>query len=74
MWLIGTEQQCLVYDAKVTAGEDYYNGDNWANPIKHPTLDLWAIQKCTLPPRNYEPDDVMTEVQELNETWSQFLI
>lgn len=70
MWLIGTEQQCLAYDDKVTAGENYYNNDNWANPIKHPTLKLWAIRKCTPPPRNYEPDDIMTEVAELDETWN----
>ena len=72
MWLIGTEQQCLNYDAKVTAGEGYYNGDNWANPEKHPTLDLWAILKCTTP-RNYESDDEMTEVAQLDETWNQSL-
>lgn len=69
MWLIGTKQQCINYDAKVKAAENYYNGDNWANAIKHPTLDLWAILKCTSP-RNYEPDDVMTEVEELDETWN----
>lgn len=68
MWLIGTEQQCLSYDAKVTAGENYHNGDNWANPIKHTTLELWAIQKCTSP-RKYETDDVMKEEKNLNETW-----
>lgn len=73
MWLIGKKQECLAYDAKVTAGEGYYNGDNWANPIKHSTLELWAIQKCTPPPRNYEPDDEMTEVAELDETWNQSL-
>ena len=69
MWLIGTEQECINYDAKVTAGENYYNGDNWANPVKHPTLNIWKILKCTSP-RNYETDDVMTEVEELDETWN----
>ena len=64
MWLIGTEQKCLDYDAKVTEGENYYNGDNWANPIKHPTLDKWAIIKCTSP-RNYEPTDSMEQVNNL---------
>lgn len=68
MWLIGTEQQCVNYDEKVTASENYYNGDNWANPEKHPTLNIWRIEKLTWP-RNYEPDDVMTEVAELDETW-----
>lgn len=73
MWLIGTEQQCKAYDYKVTVTEQYKSGDNWANPIKHPTKDLYAILKCTAP-RNYEPDDVMTEVAELDKTWSQFIL
>lgn len=68
MYLIGTKTQCLNYDAKVTAGENYYNGDNWANPIKHPTLDSWAILKCTTP-RNYEPLDNMEQVSELSTDW-----
>ena len=72
MWLIGTEKQCLAYDAKVSANEKYYNGDNWANPEKHPALNLWKIKKCTSP-RNYEPDDEMQQVAELDETWSQSL-
>lgn len=68
MWLIGTEQQCLNYDAKVTAGENYYNGDNWANAIKHPKKDLYAVLKCTAP-RNYEPLDNMEQVSELPTDW-----
>lgn len=72
MWLIGTEQQCLNYDAKVTVGEKYRKGGNWANPEKHPTLNLWKILKCTSP-RNYEPDAEMQQVAELDETWNQSL-
>lgn len=73
MWLIGMEQQCLNYDAKVTANESYYNGDNWANPIKHPTLNKYAIIKCTTP-RNYEPNDNMEQVNELDESWQSEII
>lgn len=68
MWLIGAIKQCINYDLQVTTAEGYRQGDNWANPIKHPTKDLYAILKCTRP-RNYEPIDNMEQVNELPTDW-----
>lgn len=47
---IGSLTQCNNYNNKVVAGEEskgkgFYNGDTWASPIKHPSQDLYRIQK-----------------------------
>jgi len=35
MYIKGTEQECLTYDAEVTAGENYTGGTiRWAEPIE----------------------------------------
>lgn len=41
----GTETDCKIYDKDVSIKEGYVSGDNWANPIKHPTKDEYAILK-----------------------------
>ena len=45
MYYIGTKATCTNYDKKVTESENYKDGDNWANPIEHPTSGKWAILK-----------------------------
>lgn len=43
-YVFETEQEAKDYDKQVTAIEKYpIVGDNWGNPIKHPTLKKWAI-------------------------------
>lgn len=34
MYYKGTYQECLAYDQDVTANENYYQNDNWANAIE----------------------------------------
>ena len=45
MYYKGTYQECLDYDNQVSKSLGLINGDNWANPIKHPTKDEYAILK-----------------------------
>ena len=46
MYYTGTEEQCIEYDGIVSQGEGYGGTTtNWANPRKHPTMELWAIKK-----------------------------
>lgn len=44
-YYIGSVLECNDYDNQVTVAENYVSGDNWANPIKHPTSEQWAIEK-----------------------------
>ena len=42
-YIFTTEAEALQYDADVTAASNFPSGDNWANPRKHPSNELWAI-------------------------------
>lgn len=42
-YIFTTKEEAEQYDRDVTAISNFPKGDNWANPIKHPTLDKWAI-------------------------------
>lgn len=59
----GTEDECLDYDNQVTQSENYVSGDNWANPIQHPTSGKWAILKHD----NYTSEMILES--ELSSDW-----
>lgn len=70
-YVFSTEQAAKEYDQAVTAISNFPKGDNWANPIKHPTLDKWAIlanskvvleEQATL---DSLPDDWFEQIEEL---------
>lgn len=43
-YVFWTEKEAKEYDQSVTAASNYKPPTlNWANPIKHPTLNKWAI-------------------------------
>ena len=42
-YIFTTEEEAKQYDTDVTALHNYPQGDNWANPKKHPTKSKWAI-------------------------------
>lgn len=66
MWYIGTEQQCLNYDAYVTANENYSGTTtNWYNPVKHKDHDIFAIEKH----EKYEAQEEMDLVESLPLDW-----
>lgn len=48
MYYLGTYNQTIYYDNKVTAAENYQSGSNWANPIQSQSdPNKWAIlQAC----------------------------
>ena len=65
MYYIGTEQECLDYDAYVTSNKNYaYPTDNWANPKKHPTEEKWAIIA------NSAFTSSLQSVEVLDESWT----
>lgn len=62
-YVFDTEQEALDYDLQVINLSNYPEGDNWSTPIKHPTLNKWAVAvsgKVVLEDR---------EPQELTEDW-----
>tara|TARA_R110000850_G_scaffold4647_1_gene20628 strand:+ start:49 stop:261 length:213 start_codon:yes stop_codon:yes gene_type:complete len=62
-YYIGTKTKCNNYDNKVIIGENYVSGDNWANPIQHPTSGKWAILKHD----NYTSEMILES--ELSSDW-----
>ena len=43
-YIFNTKKEAEQYDQSVTAASNYKPPtSNWANPIKHPNLDKWAI-------------------------------
>lgn len=42
-YIFTTKKEAEQYDRDVTAISNFPKSDNWANPIKHVTLDKWAI-------------------------------
>jgi len=65
-YYIGTEAECLAYDAKVIAGQNYQGvTTRWAEPRQHPSNGTYAIVKHI----NYQ-DDAMQHVETLDSTWS----
>lgn len=65
MYYIGTKNQVDYYNDKVEEGENY-NGvtKRWANPIKHPDQELWAIKKHS----TYDHSN-MNLVEQLSDDW-----
>ena len=61
MYYKGTQQECLAYDQDVIANENYYQNDNWANPVE---IDgSWYILKH----EKYEADmELVNELPEQN--------
>ena len=45
MYYIGTHEECIAYDEKVSASQNYdgVHTVNWANPIQHPDGSKYAI-------------------------------
>lgn len=44
-YVFKTEQEAKEYDKQVTAIEKYpIKGDNWSTPLKHATLNKWAVK------------------------------
>jgi len=68
-WYIGTREECVAYDEKVTASQNYDGvyTKNWANPRPHPIDDYCAIVAHP----SIEPDEEsgLTLVKELTEDW-----
>lgn len=62
---IGTQAECEQYNSMVTTSENYdgVNTLTWSEVIKHPTEDMWRINKHD----NYT--STMQEVQELSSDW-----
>jgi len=44
-YIFTTEQEALQYDIDVCAMHNFSAGTNFANPIKHPTRNEWAISE-----------------------------
>lgn len=42
-YIFDNKAEALQYDADVTAASNFPSGDNYANPEKHPTKNLWKI-------------------------------
>lgn len=42
-YIFTTEKEAKAYDSDVSEALKYPQGDNWANPRKHPKLSKWAI-------------------------------
>jgi hypothetical protein len=67
MWLIGSKSKVEQYISKV----DNYNGytgdktATWGEPRKHPTKELYAVQKNM----SVEPDSQLEEKEELPSDW-----
>lgn len=71
MYYIGTYQQCINYDLKVTQSEKYSEGSNWANPIQSQTApNKWAILKAYT--KNGSPRTYNSEMQEVEELPNDF--
>ena len=70
MYYIGTEEECVAYDEKVTATKNYdgVHTVNWANPRQHPTDEAYAIVACS----GVEPDEEssLQLVEQLGEDWT----
>jgi hypothetical protein len=68
-YYIGTEEECIAYDQKVTATKNYdgVSTKNWANPKPHPTDEYFAIVACG----GVEPDEEssLRLVEALGEDW-----
>ena len=65
MYYTGTQEECLQYNAQVTAGENYSGQTvRWAIARKHPEQTLWAIVKH----EDYESE--MELVDSLSADWS----
>jgi len=71
MYYIGTEQECINYDLKVSQSEKYSEGSNWANPIQSKiNPNKWAILKACPDtcPRTYN-----STTQEVESLPSEFI-
>lgn len=42
-YIFNTESEAIDYDQLITDASNYDTTSNWANPIKHPTKEKWAI-------------------------------
>lgn len=42
-YIFDNKAEALQYDADVTAASNFPKNDNYANPKKHPSKELWAI-------------------------------
>ena len=42
-YVFTTEQDALDYDIEATAKHKFVTTQNWSTPIKHPTLNKWAV-------------------------------
>ena len=42
-YIFTTQEQAINYDKDVTALHNFDTTSNWAKPIKHPTLNKWAV-------------------------------
>lgn len=69
MYYIGTHEECIAYDEKVSASQNYdgVHTVNWANPIQHPTDDYC----CIIAKSGVEPDEEssLQLVEKLGEDW-----
>lgn len=66
-YVFNNKSEALDYDSSVVNVSNFPDGDNWANPIKHPTLKKWAILANT----KVEIEGKRTET--LTEDWIPFL-
>jgi len=67
MYLIGSKSKVQTYIAKVDKHEGF-TGDitkTWAEPRKHPSKELYAVQKNM----SVEPDSNLEEKEELPSDW-----
>jgi hypothetical protein len=67
MWLIGSKENTKSYIAKVDKRKGFTGNvtATWATPRKHPTKDLYAVQKNI----SVDPDSDLTQKEELPSDW-----
>jgi len=67
MWLIGSKENTKSYIAKVDKQKGFSGNitTTWAEPRKHPTKDVYAVQKNM----GVEPDSNLEEKEELPSDW-----
>ena len=69
MYYIGTHEECIAYDKKVSASQNYdgVHTVNWANPRQHPVDDYCCIRANS----GIEPDEEssLQLVEKLGEDW-----
>ena len=66
-YYIGTREECDNYNQQVKEEKGLIEDIIWANPIKHPTEDKYAIHVCPAIESELEQVDMLDETWTYNE-------